>query len=97
MSRRRPRGLPALEWAEDLTGGCARVVAVGGRSLRVENHTGVLELTDARVVLNTRRGPLCAEGQDLILCDVRPGVLVIRGDIHRIELPCKGGAPTGEA
>lgn len=97
MDKRHPRGWPALEWAEDLSGGCARVVAVGGRSLRVENHTGVLELTDTRVALNTRRGPLYAEGRNLTLCDVRPGTLVIRGDIRRIELPCRGGASSDEA
>ncbi len=95
--RRRARGLPALEWTEDLSGGCARVTAVGGRSLRVENHTGVLELSETRVVLNTRRGPLCAEGRDLTLCDIRPGTLVIRGDIRRVDLPCKGGASSDEA
>ena len=97
MKQKRRRGLPALEWTEDLSGGCARVTAVGGRSLRVENHTGLVALSDRCVVLNTRRGPLCCEGRALTLCDIRPGALVIRGDIQRIELPCEGGAPDDEA
>ena len=95
--RRAAHALPALEWVEDLSGACARVTAVAGRSLLVENHTGVLELSPTRVVLNTRRGPLCVEGRDLALCDIRPGALMVRGELTRIELPCEGGAPGGEA
>ena len=85
------RALPALEWTEDLAGGCARVTAIGSRCLRVENHTGVLSLSDTRIVIGTRRGPLCAEGRGLTLCDIRPDTLIVRGKIARLELPCGGG------
>lgn len=83
---------PALEWAEDITGRCARATAIGSRSLLVENHTGILEFTDARVRLETRRGPICVTGEGLSLCDVRQGALIVRGEIQRVELPCRGGA-----
>ena len=83
--------LPALEWAEDLSGGCARVVAIGSRCLRVENHTGVLDLSDTCAVIGSRRGPLRVEGTGLTLCDVRADTLVVRGNIARIQLPCRGG------
>lgn len=84
------RLMPALEWTEDLSGACARITATGSRSLRVENHTGVLDLSDTRVVVGSRQGALCVEGRDLLLCDVRPDALVIRGEIARIEFPCGG-------
>ena len=89
--RRAPRTPGAMEWAEDLSGQCARVTAVGSRSLLVENHTGILEFTDARVRLGTRRGTLCVIGSGLTLCDVRPDALIVRGRVQRVELPCQGG------
>ncbi|MBR1821700.1 MAG: YabP/YqfC family sporulation protein [Clostridia bacterium] len=89
--RRRRRSLPALEWVEDAAGQCARATVVGSRSLLVENHTGILSFSDERVRLNTARGPLCVSGSDLTLRDVRPGALIVRGSISRVELPCVGG------
>ena len=90
-ARPRRRSLPALEWVEDAAGLCARATVVGNRSLLVENFTGILDFTDARVRLDTARGPLCVTGSGLSLRDVRPGALIVRGDIARVELPCAGG------
>ena len=87
----RRRSLPALEWVEDAAGRCARATVIGNRSLLVENHTGILSFTDRRVQLDTARGPLCVTGSGLALRDVRPGALIVRGDIARVELPCAGG------
>ena len=82
---------PALEWAEDMTGRCPRITAIGNHSLLVENHTGIASFTDTRIVLNSRAGQLCATGHSLSLSCARAGALVIRGDIRHIELPCRGG------
>ena len=73
---------PALEWTEDVSGRCPRITALGSHSLLVENHTGILAFTESRIVLNSR---------------ARAGAVIIRGDIQRIELPCRGGdAPDEE-
>ena len=88
------RGLeypPALEWTEDMTGRCPRITAVGGHSLLVENHTGIAVFTDSRIVLNSRAGAVCVLGSGLSLSCARAGAVIIRGDIRRIELPCRGG------
>ena len=82
---------PALEWTEDMTGRCPRITAVGGHSLLVENHTGIAVFTDTRIVLNSRAGAVCAMGSGLSLSCARAGAVIIRGDIRRIELPCRGG------
>lgn len=87
---------PALEWTEDMTGRCPRITAVGGHSLLVENHTGIADISDCRIRLNTRSGPLCVSGAALSLHDVRPGALIIRGGIRLIELPCEGGEAPDE-
>ena len=89
--RSRRRSLPALEWVEDAAGRCARTTVVGSHSLLVENHTGLVSFTGERVRLNTARGPLCVTGSDLTLQDMRPGALIVRGSIRKVELPCAGG------
>lgn len=94
--RRRLPDLPALEWAEDMTGRCARVTAVGGRSLLVENHTGILDFTERLVALDTPAGPLRVLGEGLTLRDARRGALIVHGSIRRVELPCEGGDPPDE-
>ncbi len=97
LKRRRVRaGLPALDWVRDATGRCARVTAMGAGSLLVENHTGIADISDCRIRLNTRSGPLCVTGTALSLRDVRPGALIIRGGIRLIELPCEGGEAPDE-
>ncbi len=82
---------PALEWTEDVTGRCPRLTAVGGHSLLVENHTGIAAFTESRIALNSRAGALCVLGSGLSLSCARAGAVIIRGDIQRIELPCRGG------
>lgn len=85
---------PALAWAEDAAGRCARVTALGGHSLLVENHTGLLAFTDSLVRLDTKGGPLSVAGSALSLADARHGALIVRGHIRRVELPCgEGEAP----
>ena len=88
---------PALEWTEDVSGRCPRITALGGHSLLVENHTGIAAFTESRIVLNSRAGAVCALGRGLSLSCARAGAVIIRGDIQRIELPCRGGdAPDEE-
>ena len=98
VKRRHPkrRNLPGLEWVEDAAGRCVRATVVGNRSLLVENHTGILGFTGEAVRLDTARGPLCVTGSDLTLRDVRPGTLVVRGNIERVDLPCPGSDAPSE-
>ena len=90
---RRPARPDALVWPRDLAGRCARVTAIGSDRLLVENHTGILELTDARIRLATGGGPVTVTGRDLTLCEARPGALIVKGALQRVELPCEGGGP----
>lgn len=90
-ARRQRRALPAMEWAEEAVGRCARVTVVGSRSVLVENYAAIERFTEDCVRLDAARGKLCILGDDLSLCEVRPGALIVRGDIRRLELPCSGG------
>ncbi|MBQ8108818.1 MAG: YabP/YqfC family sporulation protein [Clostridia bacterium] len=89
--RHSPRVAPALEWAEDVSGRCARTTAIGNKRLLVENHRGILAFSDDLVRLATAGGDLCVTGRHLTLQDVRQGALIIHGSIRRLELPCAGG------
>lgn len=95
-SRRRLPDAPALEWLQDMSGRCPRATAIGSHSLLVENHTGILAFTESQVRLDSRAGAMCVLGSNLSLSDVRQGVLIVRGDIRRVELPCDGGDATHE-
>ena len=87
-NKRRGRpGASALEWPRDLAGGCARATAIGSNRLLVENHTGILALSDTCVRLQTGAGAITVTGRELKLCDARRGALIVRGIIERVELP----------
>lgn len=100
--KRKPEGFPrrapiqkahpdALTWPEDLLGRCARITAIGCHRLLVENHTGLLCLTETEIRLNTGCGPLSISGEGLTLCDARPRAMIVKGRIRRIDLPLEGG------
>ena len=94
-SAHRPRqsrpAIPAMEWIEESTGLIARVTVVGSRSVLVENCAAIARFDDGCVRLETPRGQLCIHGGGLSLCEVRPGALIVRGEVRSIELPCPGG------
>ncbi|MBR0367355.1 MAG: YabP/YqfC family sporulation protein [Clostridia bacterium] len=81
----------ALLWSQDMLGLCARITVVGNARVLVENHTGLLELTDTRIKLNTGCGPVAVAGEGLRLCDARPRAAIVSGRIHFIDLPREGG------
>ena len=85
--------VPALEWMDDWAVDGPRITAFGSHRLLVENHTGILDFCDTRVRLSTRKGSLCVFGSGLCLSQVRPGSLVVLGDILRVDIPCEGRRP----
>ena len=88
-NRRGPRpSSPALEWLSDLSGKTARITSIGGHSLLVENHCGILEFTQEKISLATRCGAIEVAGSGLSLSEVRRDALVIRGEIRHVDLPC---------
>ncbi len=83
---------PALEWLDEASGQLPRILLAGGRRAMIENHTGVLEFTEHSIRLMTRQGILTINGHNLLLSEVRPDALTVRGDIAEIQLPApKGG------
>lgn len=84
---------PALEWLDEASGQLPRILLAGGRRAMIENHTGIIEFTDTLVRLMTRQGVLTIIGEGLLLSEVRPDALTVRGNMTEILLPTsKGGA-----
>ena len=85
--RARHGAFPAMEWLEEATGALPRLMLAGGRRAMVENHTGILEFSPSCVRLLTRQGVLLIRGTHLLLTQIRPDALTVRGEIQSIELP----------
>lgn len=81
---------PALEWLSDLSGKTARITALGGNALLVENHRGILSYEPRRILLASRCGAIEISGENLCLTQVRNDALTVRGRIRHVELPCSG-------
>ncbi len=80
-------GAPALEWFCDLSGRTARITSIGNRSLLVENHCGIIEFGEEKILLSTRCGNIEVVGNGLYLSEVRRDALVIQGNISDVKLP----------
>lgn len=85
--RARAGAFPAMEWLEEAAGALPRLMLAGGRRAMVENHTGILEFSPTCVRLMTRQGVLAIRGTSLLLTQIRPDALTVRGEIQAIELP----------
>ena len=81
-----PPALRALELPGDALPGQPRLLLEGRFLALIENVTGVLELTDTRVLLSLRGGRVAVEGQGLSLKDARPGSVRLTGAIRRLDL-----------
>lgn len=85
----RPRcAFPALEWVEEASGRQPRLLLAGGCRAMIENLTGIIEFREDCIRLMTRSGQLTLIGEGLLLTQVRPDALTVRGRIRSIELPC---------
>lgn len=85
---------PALEWVEEASGAQPRLLLAGGRRAMIENLVGIIEFSGERIRLMTRSGELVLTGENLLLTQVRPDALTVRGVIRLIELP-NGGDDRG--
>lgn len=94
--RKRRLDAPQLDWLCDVSGRYARVTSIGGRLLLVENHTGILQFSDTRILLATRCGDIAIDGMNLSLSEARSDLLAVRGRILSVRLPDMQEAPREE-
>ena len=76
----RSAGLP-----EEMVTGAARLTMIGRRRVRIENHCGLVELTQERIRLRTREGMVRIEGSDLTLRELTHHTAEIEGEIRETQ------------
>lgn len=69
----------------ELLPGMGSISLVGGRQALVENHRGILEYSEERIVLALKRGKLSLTGSALQLQAMNGGEVLITGRIQNVE------------
>lgn len=87
MAKKEKRVPAQLEWLDGALPGRIRAELCGSESMLIENYLCVAEFSPARVRVTAKKGMLTVEGENLALCEVRPGSLIVRGEIRAIALP----------
>lgn len=74
-----------LDMPEDILLGAAKLTISAGRKALVENHRGVLEYSEERIVVASGRGKLSITGTKLRLAAMNRAELLITGKIQGVE------------
>lgn len=74
-----------LELPQEALLGVAKLTVTGGRRALVENHRGVLEYGEERIVVSVGRGKLTVSGGGLGIEAMNRRELLIRGRIQSVE------------
>jgi sporulation protein YqfC len=81
----RQRFASMLELPGDALLDAARVSMVGDRELVVENHRGLLEYKEERLMLAVPEGKLLVCGTGLGIASIAPDQIVITGKMRSVE------------
>ncbi len=73
-------GLP-----EDLVFNSAKITVVAGKHILVENHKGILEFGNERIVINLERAKLCLSGSEFSITAMNKNELLICGKLQCAE------------
>lgn len=74
-----------LELPEEALLGAAKLTVTGGRRAVVENHRGVLEYGEERIVVSVGRGRLSISGAGLSIEAMNRRELLVKGRIQTVE------------
>lgn len=81
---RRGRRLNGLGFPADADCRLPVVTITGGGWVKVEHHTGLLQLTETKVRLCSRMGLICIEGSGLAAADMEGDVIMLDGRIKSV-------------
>ena len=74
-----------LELPEEALLGATKLTVTGGRRAVVENHRGVLEYGEERIVVSAGRGKLIINGAGLGIEAMNRRELLVKGRIQSVE------------
>lgn len=74
------------EMPSDALFGDFRLTLCGENSLMVENHHGILEYSDCRIILSAGKRRLCIMGTELVINAMNGRELSLNGKISSVEI-----------
>lgn len=87
IRRKRRATAPAIEWLKDVSGSRPRATMAGAKRVLVENHTGIISLTDGLIRLACSGGEITVTGRELTLSELRRDTAIVEGVIYTVSLP----------
>lgn len=74
-----------LELPMEILPGAGRISITGGRQAYVEDHRGIVEYSEDRVVLALKRGKIIINGAGMRLSAMNGSELIVSGRIESVE------------
>lgn len=78
--------LSALGGDEEIAFGGAKVVLYAGRCAYFENVKSILSFSKEAVIIQLKKGTVCAEGEGLAVARYGEGDLLLTGNVRKIEV-----------
>lgn len=75
----------AAQLPRDLSDGAALVTVTGQEEVCIENHRGIIEYTDARLMLQTKNGKLEILGRNLYISYYTGEEMKVTGRVEQIN------------
>ena len=85
MSDALDKAADILDLPDDVLGGAPRVTVTGCRRVFVENHRGIMEYGEREITVNGGRIILRVRGNDLRICGMTGGEMLITGEIEAVD------------
>ena len=74
-----------LELPEEALLGALKLTVTGGRQALVENHRGLLDYSEERILISAIKGKLAISGTGLSLAAMNKSELLVKGRIQSVE------------
>lgn len=75
----------AMELPKETALSLPKIIVLAGKEATVENHKGVIELSQEKIRLYTAGGILCIEGKGLDVGEITDEDITVLGEINKIE------------
>ncbi len=76
----------SLEISRDIVITMPRIVITGNGVITIEGFQGLIEYTEKKTVVKTKRGAVIIEGMDLSVDEITEEVISLKGEIFAIRL-----------
>ncbi|MDZ5712210.1 YabP/YqfC family sporulation protein [Jeotgalibacillus haloalkalitolerans] len=75
-----------LDLPEDLITDLPRIEWVALKTVKIENHKGIIHYSDSSIVFNVRAGVIIITGEHLMISSLSSEYASVQGEIRQIQL-----------